>query len=104
MKIIALDRLKRAISAEPLQPHLLMQEMSEVWRLWKAGIIRECYGRTDAPGTVIVLECESVEEAERYVNNFSLSRAGLLEWSLLPLTAPYPLAALFDPKLKALPR
>lgn len=68
-----------------------------MWRLWKAGVVRENYARADEPGVVIVFECASVEECKRYTDAFPLTRAGLIEWFHIPLQAPLPLEALFRP-------
>jgi hypothetical protein len=70
-----------------------------VWRLWKAGIVRENYARADEPGVVIVFELDSVEEAKRYTDDFPLTKAGYLEWSFVPLTAPLPPESLFGPEI-----
>ena len=53
MKIIAYDRFRPGVTMETIQP-LLPQEVANVWRLWKAGIVRENYARADEPGVVIV--------------------------------------------------
>jgi hypothetical protein len=71
--------------------------VSNVWRLWKAGIVRENYARADLPGVVIVFECASVDEAKRHIADFPLTRAGLIEWEVIALAAPLPLEYLFDP-------
>ena len=55
------------------------------------------YGRADAAGAVIVFECGTVDEVKEYVAAFPLVKAGLIEWSFLPLTAPVPFEILFDP-------
>ena len=95
MKVIAFDRFKPGVTLETIQPHL-KEEVANVWRLWKAGIVRENYARADEPGVIIVFEVPSVEEARRYVADFPLSRAGYLEWQYLPLQAPLPVEALMD--------
>jgi hypothetical protein len=77
----------------------LKDEVANVWRLWKAGIVRENYARADVNGVVIVFECRDVAEAKRYVDDFPLSKAGLLEWEYIPLDAPLPLEFLFDPRI-----
>jgi hypothetical protein len=41
-----------------------------VWRLWKAGIVRENYARADEPGVVILFECASIDECKRYTDDF----------------------------------
>jgi hypothetical protein len=42
MKIIAFDRFKPGVTLDDLRPYL-REEVSNVWRLWKAGIVRENY-------------------------------------------------------------
>jgi hypothetical protein len=44
---------------------------------------------------VTVFELDSVASAQRYVDDFPLSKAGLLEWSFIPLTDPLPVESLF---------
>ena len=39
MRIIAYDRLKPGVTLDTVQPYL-PEEVSNVWRLWKAGIVR----------------------------------------------------------------
>jgi len=94
MRIIAYDRFKPGVTMQTITPYL-DEEVANVWRLWKAGIVRENYARADEPGVVIVFELDSVAEARRYLDDFPLSRAGLLEWFLIPLTAPLPIESLF---------
>ena len=96
MKIIAYDYVKPGVTMETIRPYL-KEEVANVWRLWKAGIVRENYARADALGVVIVFECADLEEAKRYVADFPLSKAGFLEWSYIALDAPLPLEYLFDP-------
>jgi hypothetical protein len=95
VKIIAFDRFKPGVTMETIQP-LLPEEVANVWRLWKAGVVRENYARADEPGVVIVFEVDSVEEAQAYVADFPLSKAGLLEWSYVAVTAPLMLESQFD--------
>jgi hypothetical protein len=40
MKIVAYDRFKPGVTMNTIQP-LLPDEVATVWRLWKAGIVRE---------------------------------------------------------------
>lgn len=96
MRIVAFDRFKPGVTLNTITP-LLPQEVANVWRLWKAGIVRENYARADEPGVMIVFELDSVDEAKRYVADFPLSKAGYLEWEYIALQAPLPLEALMDP-------
>lgn len=98
MKVITFDRFKPGVTMETITPYL-PEEVANVWRLWKAGIVRENYARADEPGVVIVFEVSSVEEARRYVEDFPLSKKGFLEWTYVPVTAPLPIEALMDPSV-----
>jgi len=98
MKIIAYDRMKPGVTYEIIEPYL-PQEVANVWRLWKAGIVRENYARADELGVVIVFELDSVEAAKRYTDDFPLTKAGFLEWFFISLQVPLPLEVLFDAKV-----
>jgi hypothetical protein len=95
MKIIAYHNFKPGVTLDRLKPYL-RDEVSNVWRLWKAGIVRENYARTDTGGVIIVFECADVAEAQRYIADFPLTKAGLIEWQLIGCGAPLPLEYLFD--------
>jgi len=86
------------VTLDDLKPYL-REEVSNVWRLWKAGIVRENYARADVGGVIIVFELESVAAARRYTDDFPLSKAGLLEWQFVAFDAPLPLEYLFDPSV-----
>jgi hypothetical protein len=96
MKIIAYDHFKPGVAKESIKPNMLKEEMTHAWRLQKAGVIREIYGRVDAPDAVIVFECGTVDEVKEYVAGLPLVKAGLLEWTFLPLIARLPFEVLFD--------
>jgi hypothetical protein len=98
MRIIAYDRFMPGVTLQTITP-FLPDEVANVWRLWKAGIVRENYARADEPGVVIVFELDSVEEARRYTDDFPLSKAGYLEWFFIPLTVPLPIESLFRPEI-----
>ncbi|EJL22125.1 hypothetical protein PMI01_05066 [Caulobacter sp. AP07] len=102
MKIIAFDRFNPGVTLDTLRPYL-REEVANVWRLWKAGVVRENYARADEPGVVIVFECEGVDAARRYVEDFPLSKAGLISWEFIALDAPLPLEFLFDPSVDVAP-
>jgi hypothetical protein len=93
LKIIAYDRFRPGVTMETIQP-LMPEEVANVWRLWKAGIVRENYARADEPGVMIVFELDSVEQARKYVADFPMSKAGYLEWFYIPLQAPLPIESL----------
>ena len=94
MRIIAYDRFKPGVTMKDVTPYL-PEEVANVWRLWKAGIVRENYARADEPGVVIVFELPSVADAKVYTDDFPLSKAGLLEWYFIALQVPLPIETLF---------
>ncbi len=94
MRVIAFDRFQPGVTMEQVTPYL-PKEVSNVWRLWKAGIVRENYARADEPGVVIIFEVPDVATAKMYTDDFPLSRAGLLEWSFIALQIPLPIESLF---------
>src|SRR5260221_4562819 len=100
MKIIVYDNFRPGVTLEDLKPYL-RDEVSNVWRLWKAGVVRENYARADVGSVVIVFECADMAEAEQYVAGFPLSKAGLIELQYIPLGAPLPLEFLFDSSVDA---
>jgi len=94
VRVFTYDRFKPGVTMDTITPYL-PAEVANVWRLWKAGIVRENYARADEPGVAIVFEVDSVEQARRYTDDFPLTKAGLLEWTFVPLIAPLPLESLF---------
>ena len=75
MKIIAYDNFKPGVSLDDLRPYL-RDEVSNVWRLWKAGIVRENYARADVDGVVIVLSARHWRTPS-HVADFPLTKAAL---------------------------
>jgi hypothetical protein len=95
MRVIAYDRMKPGVTYGTIEPYL-RQEVANVWRLWKAGIVRENYARADELGVVIIFELDSIEAAKRYTDDFPLTKAGFLEWFFISVQAPLPIEAVFD--------
>jgi hypothetical protein len=94
VRVLAYDRFKPGVTTDTITPYLA-EEVANVWRLWKAGVVRENYARADQPGVVIVFEVDTVEQARRYTDDFPLTKAGHLEWFFVPTMAPLPLESLF---------
>ncbi len=94
MRVIAYDKFRPGVTMEQIKPYL-PEEVSNVWRLWKAGIVRENYARADEPGVVIIFEVPDVATAKKYTDDFPLSKAGLLEWMFIALQIPLPIETLF---------
>ena len=89
MRIIAYDRFKPGVTMQDVTPYL-PEEVSNVWRLWKAGIVRENYARADEPGVVIIFELRSATwPSRRRVRAAECTRTS--PWSKrLPRNSPTP--------------
>jgi hypothetical protein len=57
--------------------------------LQQQNIIREIYFRADRSCVVLILECDSVDEAEKILKTLPLVQANLIEFEIIPLK-PYP--------------
>ncbi len=97
MKIIGFDHVKPGVTLEQIRPYL-KAEARHAWELYKQGILRENYMRTDKPGAVVVLECQDVAEAERLFADLPLVKAGLIAFEFMPVGAFTPWEGLFAPE------
>lgn len=84
MTILALDRPRPGATFEKYQPYML-NEVRHTWEAYKKGLIRDVYFRQDRPGVAIVMDCASLDEAQRLCADFPLAKAGLLDFELIPL-------------------
>ncbi len=88
MKILAIEKEFAGKTAEDFQPHL-EAEARRVWELYKKGVIREIYFRSDRISALLILECEKLEEAKEKLSTLPLVQEGLIYFDFIPL-APYP--------------
>lgn len=86
MKIIAIEHEMEGATSEAFALHLT-SEAEHVWALQQQGIIREIYFRVDRNEAVLVLECDSVEEAESLLSEFPLVKNRLIRFELIPVKA-----------------
>lgn len=94
MQILAIDRFLPGTTMEKVQPHL-KEEMVVTWEHYKQGKIRQLYFRQDNPGVVLMMECDSLEEAQELLDGLPLVKEQLIEFELIPLGYFEPLEALF---------
>jgi muconolactone delta-isomerase len=88
MKILALEHEQPGAAAEVFERYKV-EEARKVWDLYQAGIFRELYFRADRGETVLVLECETVEEAQDILSTMPFVQNGLIAFEVIPLRA-YP--------------
>lgn len=95
MKILAIDKFLPGTTMETVQPYL-QDEMKISWKHYKEGTVREWYFRQDQPGVVLILECDSVDEAQNLIDEYPLVKEGLIAFDLIPLGPFEPLEALLN--------
>ncbi len=88
MKILALERELPDATKEQFQQYA-NAEARRVWDLNQAGILREMYFRADRNEAVLVLECNSVNDAQQALSALPFVSQGLITFELIPLKA-YP--------------
>ena len=88
MKILAIEKEIAGKTVEDFQPHL-EAEARRVWELYKKGVIREIYFRSDQTSAVLILECENLEEAKEILSTLPLVQEDLIYFDFIPLV-PYP--------------
>ena len=88
MKIIALERELAGATSEADQ-RFARDEAHKAWDLHQSGLIRELYFRVDESSAVLVLECESTDDAAKILAELPFVREGLISFELIPLRA-YP--------------
>jgi len=88
MKILAIEHELPNAAPEVFQGHA-QGEARKAWELHQAGRIRELYFRADRSTAVLVLECDSTEEANQILGELPFVREGLITFELIPLKA-YP--------------
>lgn len=86
MKILALEHELPEATADNFWIYA-KDEARMVWALHQAGVIRETYFRADRREAVLVLECQTVEEARDVLSALPFVQHGLITFELIPLKA-----------------
>ena len=88
MKILALEHELPGAAAEEFE-RFKTEEACKAWDLYQAGVFRELYFRADRNEAILVLECESAEEAQKILATMPFVRNRLITFEVSPLKA-YP--------------
>jgi hypothetical protein len=88
MKILALEHELPNATAEGFQQYT-KDEARKVWDLVKARVVRETYFRADRSEAILVLECQTVDEAQEALSALPFVKNQLITFELIPLKA-YP--------------
>ena len=88
MKILALEHELPNATTDGFQEHA-RDEARKVWELYQSGVVRESYFRADRSEAVLVLECQTVDEAREALSMLPFVHHELITFELIPLKA-YP--------------
>lgn len=85
MKILAIAKVDPQTTLEKIRPHL-EAEVKHAWKLYKEGTVREMYNCQDRRmGVVFVLECSSLDEARKFLDELPFVRENFIAFELIPL-------------------
>jgi muconolactone delta-isomerase len=97
MKILTFEHELPGASSKAFED-FAKEEAYKAWELHQAGLIRELYFRADQSTAVLVLECDSTDEAKAILAELPFVREGLIAFELVPLKAYPGFERLFDNK------
>jgi muconolactone delta-isomerase len=98
MKILVLEKDVPDVNEDRFTRSLLKEEAMRAWQLQQSGVFREMYFRAESDAAVLMLECDSVDEARTVLSTLPLMREGLIEFEIIPLAAYPGFARLFGPE------
>ncbi len=98
MKLFAIDRILPTATEETIRG-VVIREALHIWLLYTKDIVREVYFRKDRPGTVLVLECENVADAKKFLSTFPMVKAGVIDFDIIPVGHFVPFGTLLDQEL-----
>lgn len=98
MKILALEREVPGVTDDQFTDDIVKAEARKAWELQQSGVLRELYFSADKQEAVLVLECDSTDEARLRLAELPLVRARLIDFRVVPLVAYPGFARLFGPQ------
>lgn len=101
MQILALSRRCAGTTAERLAPWAAA-EAARAFELVAAGVVRSVHLCPERPGSMLVLECASLDEARARLATLPMVREGLIEFELSRLLPYTGLRALFADEYQGL--
>lgn len=102
LQVLALDRILPGATEDKLKA-LLPEEARQALNLYLGGHIRQWHFRQDRPGTIFVLEVNSLDEARQLLAGLPMVQAGLVDYDLVPIGPYIPLATLTAPRPEPAP-
>lgn len=87
MKYLAIEKELVKYSGSDYS-EILKSEAQMVWEYQKKGIIREIYFRTDVKCAIIILECSTINEAQKVLAELPLVKKQMINFEVYELS-PY---------------
>jgi hypothetical protein len=84
MKVLAIGRPVPGVDAAAEIPRYARDELTDLWRLYRDGVVREMYS-PGGPGAVLILECADLDAARAAVDAFPLAANGIIQFELIEL-------------------
>jgi len=88
VKVLAIEKERPGINPEDFKP-CLEEEALQIWNLQQRDFVREVYFREDQSSAVLILECDSIQQANEVLTELPLVKNRLIEFEVIPLK-PYP--------------
>lgn len=85
MKVLAIGRPREGAAAPGGIARHARDEMRKLWELYAGGTVREMYLPGSGPGSVLVLEAASKQEAAEILAGLPLVAAGLIQFEVIEL-------------------
>jgi hypothetical protein len=90
VKLLAIMRPREGVGVERLIAPHAQAELLALWQLYRDGVVREMHSPGE-PGAVLVLEADSVKDAQRLLSGLPLLANEIMSLDLIQL---HPFAAL----------
>ena len=88
MKILALEKDVPGVTNQEFTNEILGVQARKAWDLfYQSNILHELYFTADTHKAVLMLECESADQARQRLAELPLMRAGLIDFQIIPLVA-----------------
>lgn len=85
MKILAIEKELDGVDWKD-ETNTLEAEARQVYKLQQTGFIREIYF-DNYHNAIVILECETIENAAELLNSLPLVKNGLIEFEIIPLNS-----------------
>lgn len=94
MQFLVIAKIAKNTPPEKVLPYV-KPEAEKVWEYYSNEVVRSVYYIADMSGAVLLIEAESLENAQAIVAEFPMARQNVLNFEIIPLKPYTGLEALF---------